>query len=84
MTHHTEDILYGFFSASAAEQFGHVPYFTRNGKIESITCLSRQADGSDCGKWDDLVFVGEITKYRGENPLSDNLLLRAIAAEPPE
>lgn len=53
--------MFGYYSISADERFGHSVYETANGELRNITCI---ADSHQWVKenylWEDKVFVSEV------------------------
>jgi len=70
--------MYGFYSRKAAETFGSSIYRHVSGDVVEVTCVCPTMDSS-IYKWDDKVYVGEVTNYICSGSYgSSSMCLRAL------
>ncbi len=63
--------MYGWYSAKADESFGHVIYLNDGGKEVKVMNVSLSTECPSY-KWDDKVYVGEVTEYLRGSKQHDN------------
>lgn len=58
-----ENKMYGWYSAHMDRNFGHAVYLSPEGLEIKITEVLNSPDKRPSGKWNDYVYVGEVTTF---------------------
>jgi len=61
MNDEKQEVLYAFFSAKQAKDFGYCIYLDENGN--KVSCTQVNKENVYTGYWDDVVYVGKVVKW---------------------